>query len=50
MRIARRFLFCVRCSRLHRLHHKKYETLTTIPPIHVSIIRINNTLVFKTKN
>ena len=28
---------------------KKDETLTTIPPIHVDIIRINNRLVFKIK-
>ena len=29
---------------------KKNETLTAIPPIHVNINRINNRLVFKTKN
>ena len=29
---------------------KKHETLTTIPPIHVIINRINNRLVFKIKN
>ena len=29
---------------------KKYETLTAIPPIHVSINRINNKLVFKIKD
>ena len=29
---------------------KKHETLTTIPPIHVCINRINNTLVFKIKD
>ena len=28
---------------------KKHETLTTISPIHVSINRINNRLVFKIK-
>ena len=28
---------------------KKHETLTTIPPIHVYINRINNRLVFKIK-
>ena len=30
-------------------HIKKHETLTTIPPIHVYINRINNRLVFKIK-
>ena len=29
---------------------KKHETLTTIPPIHVYINKINNRLVFKIKN
>ena len=29
---------------------KKYETLTTIPPIHVYINKINNRLVFKIKD
>ena len=29
---------------------KKHETLTTIPPIHVLINRINNRLVLKTKD
>ena len=29
---------------------KKQETLTTIPPIHVCINRINNRLVFKIKD
>ena len=29
---------------------KKHKTLTTIPPIHVCIDRINNRLVFKMKN
>ena len=29
---------------------KKHETLTTIPPIHVYINRINNRLVFKRKD
>ena len=29
---------------------KKHETLTTIPPIHVYINRINNVLVFKIKD
>ena len=29
---------------------KKHETLTTIPPIHVHINRINNRLVFKIKD
>ena len=29
---------------------KKYETLTTIPPVHVYIDRINNWLVFKIKD
>ena len=28
---------------------KKYETLTALPPIHVYINRINNSLVFKIK-
>ena len=29
---------------------KKHETLTTIPPIHIYINRINNRLVFKIKD
>ena len=29
---------------------KKHETLTTIPPLHIYINRINNTLVFKIKD
>ena len=29
---------------------RKHETLTTIPPIHVYIIRISNRLVFKIKD
>ena len=29
---------------------KKHKTLTTIPPIHVYINRINNRLVFKIKD
>ena len=29
---------------------KKHKTLTTIPPIHVCIDRINNRLVFKMKD
>ena len=29
---------------------EKHETLTTIPPIHVYINRINNRLVFKMKD
>ena len=29
---------------------KKYETLTTIPPIHVYIDKINSRLVFKIKD
>ena len=29
---------------------KRHETLTTIPPIHVYINRINNRLVFKIKD
>ena len=29
---------------------KKHETLTTIPPVHVYINRVNNRLVFKTKD
>ena len=29
---------------------KKHETLTTIPPIHVYINRINNRLVFRIKD
>ena len=29
---------------------EKHETLTTIPPIHVHINRINNRLVFKIKD
>ena len=40
----RSFLLCVNYSRL------KHETLTTIPPIHAYINRINTRLVFKTKD
>ena len=29
---------------------KKYKTLTTVPPIHVYINRINNRFMFKTKD
>ena len=43
-------LFCVRYSILYWIHHKKYETLTAIPAIHVYINRINNRLVFKIKD
>ena len=32
------------------MQHKKHETLTTIPPIHVYAKRINNRLVFKIKD
>ena len=33
-----------------RIFHKKHETLTTIPPIHVYINRINNRLFLKIKD
>ena len=32
------------------MQHKKHESLTAIPPIHVYIKRINNRLVFKMKD
>ena len=48
--ITRWFLFWVRYSRLYWIDHKKHEILTTIPPTHVYINRINNRLVFKIKN
>ena len=50
--ITRWFLFCVRYSRILNIEYiiKKHETLTTVPPIHVYINRINNRLVFKIKD
>ena len=41
--------YCFRYSRLYQIHHKKYETMTTISPIHVYMNSINNRLVFKIK-
>ena len=32
------------------MYHEKHELVTTIPPIHVYINRINNILVFKIKD
>ena len=40
----------LRYSSLYRVIIKKHETLTTIPPIHIYINRINNRLVFKLKD
>ena len=37
-------------KRLYRVHHKKHETLTTNPPIHIYINRINDILVFIKKD
>ena len=39
-----------RYSRLYQIHDKIYETLTTSPPIHAYMNRINNRLVFKIKD
>ena len=36
--------------KLYRVHHKKNETLTTNPPIHIYISRINNSKVLKIKD
>ena len=36
--------------KLYRVHHKKNETLTTNPPIHIYINRINNSKVLKIKD
>ena len=35
---------------LYRVYHKEYETFSFNPPIHIYINRINNRLVFKTKD
>ena len=48
--LVRWYLFCVRYSWLYWIYHKKHETLTEIPPIHVYLNRIDNRLVFKIKN
>ena len=47
--ITRWFLICVRYSRLYLIYHKKDESLTAIPPIHIDINRINNRLALKIK-
>ena len=36
--------------KLYRVHHKKNETLTTNPPIHIYISRINNSKLLKIKD
>ena len=36
--------------KLYRVHHKKNETLTTNPLIHIYISRINNSKVLKIKD
>ena len=48
--ITRVLELCFRYSRLYQVYPWKHEILTTTPPIHVYINRINNTLVFKTKD
>ena len=48
--IAKWFLFCIKCSRLYWIYHKKHETLTPSPAILIYINRINNRLAFKIKN
>ena len=40
------FLFSVRYLRLYRLYHKNHEALSSDPPIHIYINRIDNRLVF----
>ena len=35
---------------MYCIYHKKHETLTANPPIHVYINRINNRLIFKIKD
>ena len=44
------FLFSGRYSRLYQIYHKKHETLSTNPPIHIYINKIDNRLVFKIKD
>ena len=44
------FLILFKYSRLYQIYHKKHETLTTIPPIHPYINKINNRLTFKLKD
>ena len=41
---------CVGYSRLYSVYHIKHGRLPTNPPIHIYINRINNRLVFKTKD
>ena len=36
-------------SRVYRIYHKKHETLSINPPIHIYINRINDRLAFKIK-
>ena len=36
--------------RLYQVHHKKHKTFTTIPPTHIYINRVNNTLAFEIKD
>ena len=43
------FLYSVGYSSLYLVHHKKYETLSTNPLIHIYINSINNRLVLKIK-
>ena len=43
-------LFCVIYSGSYQIYHKKHETLTEIPLMHVYINIINNRLVFKIKD
>ena len=44
------WLFKVRYWSLYQVYQKKNETLTINPPILIYINRINNRLVFKTKD
>ena len=45
--ITKELLFCFRYS---KLYPEKFETLTSIPPIHAYINRSNNRLVFELKD
>ena len=47
---SRWLFFNVRYSRLYQIHHKKHETLTTLPPILIYIKKFNSKLVFKIKD
>ena len=46
--ITKRFLFCIRYSRLYWIY--KHERLTEIIPIHIYFNRISNRLVFEIKD